>query len=642
MPIPAEIQDFLSLEDLEPRHRATRIYELLRAFLAIPVDLRTATLNRLTQELLEHPERESIFRTLADFWSHHSYVRVISEAGLPEQVFLVRELLARAGRRLLPVDEVGGDLYVLLDSLHLREADARWIGTVPAELVKVWSPVFRPARSSILASCKVLALRAAHIALSRDLLQFAGDEDITRSGFFHLSSIAENAALRPESLGEWDQARASCETQLDAVNRRLAETGSSADLVFRIRMLRSLLARIHQVVSLGQPEPMPSPGSGTDHLALLNGRRLTISIVHGFAAQRQIFSVLGASTHRLARSMVEKTGRAGMHYIAGSAAQWRVMGMGAILAGGITAFTALLKYVLSGWIHAPMLLALAYSLNYVISFLGMQAGGFLLASKMPAATAAALVDAMEDPGTDHMNSLKAISRTQVIVTLGNLAGAVPASILVDRVFALVTGHPFLNPEQANHGVTMVIPHQSATIVFAMVTGVFLWLSSLATGWTANYIALHNLPSAIGNSLRIRARLGERGGNRLAEWVQHHAAGTVGFVVLGFLLGTGPILFELFGIPLEVRHVTLAAASLGYALDAEWIGHHLVPMEALSAFVGIAMIGVLNIVTSFALSFLLAVRARSIGPEKSRHFLRQVVRELVVSPLDFLLPVRPGS
>jgi hypothetical protein len=43
----------------------------------------------------------------------------------------------------------------------------------------------------------------------------------------------------------------------------------------------------------------------------------------------------------------------------------------------------------------------------------MQAGGLLPASKMPAATAATLVDAMEDPEEDSMASPHAISHTPV-------------------------------------------------------------------------------------------------------------------------------------------------------------------------------------------------------------------------------------
>jgi site-specific recombinase len=315
------------------------------------------------------------------------------------------------------------------------------------------------------------------------------------------------------------------------------------------------------------------------------------------------------------------------------------MGLGAVLAGVITAFTALFKYALASAIHAPLLLALAHSVNYAVSFLLMQAGGFLLASKMPAVTAATLVDAMEDPEKDHMASLRAISKTQFIVTISNLVGAVPVSIAIDRMFNALRGHPFLSSQEAEHGIHMLFPHASLTIVFAVITGVFLWLSSLATGWTANYLALHRMATAISNSLRIRDRLGPRRAAKLAHWVRYHAPGSVGFIVLGFLLGAVPIIFELFGIPLEVRHVTLAAASLGYALDGARLYGQLHWRETVLAFTGIALVGLLNIFTSFALSYLLAIRARNIGEAQSRRFLREVGRELLAHPFSFLLPRR---
>jgi site-specific recombinase len=594
-------------------------------FLDIPVAARTETLSRLTEAIENHPDREAIHSALQEFWSHHSYVRVISEAGLPDEAFLLRELLARALRHLLPVDEVDGDLYVLMDSLNLRESDARWLASLPDSIVASWADIFRPSRSSIVASCKILALRATNIALSRDLIEFADDEDITKSSFFNLPALVEHVARHPEDFPRWEEQRAACEAQLQSVNRVLAEKGSSADLIFRVRLLRSLLGRIQQVISLEQP--------GSD------ARKLSIVIVHGFASQRRIGTVLSASTRRLARSVVERTGRSGEHYIAGSLAQWKVMGLGAVAAGVITSFTALFKYTLSSAIHAPLLLAFAHSMNYVVSFLLMQAGGFLLASKMPAATAATLVDAMEDPRKDHMASLQAISDTQFIVTISNLLGAIPVSILIDRIFNAVTGHPFLTAAEADHGVHMLFPHTSMTIIFAIVTGVLLWLSSLATGWTANYLALHRMATAISNSLRIRDRLGPKWAAVLANWVRHHAPGSVGFIVLGFLLGAVPISFELFGIPLEVRHVTLAAASLGYALDGGHLYGHLHWHEMILALSGIAMVGLLNIFTSFALSFLLAVRARNIGEAQSRRFLREVGRELLANPLAFLLPRR---
>lgn len=621
--IPSPPEDILKFEFASARDRATWVYGLLREIMDVPTPRRTARLSQLTASIDAHPHREEIRAAFRDFWSHHSYVRVISEAGLPDEIFLLRELFVRAIKRVLPEDEVHGDLYVLLDSLDLRERDAAWVSSLPEEQVRWWADIFRLSTPSLLASCKILALRASNIALSRDMLILATDDDITKSPFFHLPSLVESVVLHPEEHPRWVQQRDACVAQIREFNERLEREGTSAGLIFRLRLLRSFLWRIDQVLTLRLPAA--------------DARKFAVSVIHGFASQRRILRVMSTTFRRLARSLVEKTGRVGAHYIAQNAKHWRKMGAGAIMAGVITCFTALVKYSISAKIQAPLLVAVGHSLNYAVSFLLMQAGSFLLASKMPAATAATLVDAMEDPAKDHMASLRAISQTQCIVTVANLVGAIPASMAVDRLWHLATGHPFLTQAEAEHGVHMLIPHQSGTIAFAIVTGVLLWVSSLATGWTANYLAVTKMDRAISNSLRVRERLGMKRAAHLAEWVKHKAAGSVGYIVLGFLLGTVPILVALFGIPLEVRHVTLSAASLGYALDGLWFYGGLHRSEVIASLLGVLLVGALNITTSFVLSFLLAVRARDVGKEKARHFLKEVGREVLTSPASFLLP-----
>ncbi len=622
---PVAMDVLLSPDFRTPRERATWVYGLLRMILDVPVPARTEKLAEMTKAIDAHPKRQEILSALRDFWSHHSYVRLISEAGLPDEAYLLRELVARAFRHLMPVDEVGGDLYVLMDSLALRDQDAQWLASLPDPLISWWGEVFRPSQSSIIAACKILALRTSEVALSRDLVAITNDDDLTRSPFFHLPRVVERTARHPEDFQRWEIVRKACEDHLRNANEGLEVNGSSANLVFRLRLLRSLLWRIQQLLSLQRGDS--------------DARKFATTVVHGFAYQRKFSGLFTASFRRLARSVVEKTGRAGSHYIAKHSAQWRMMGAGAILAGVITSFTALFKYGIVKLVEPPLLVALLHSLNYAVSFLLMQAGGFLLASKMPAATAATLVDAMEDPSKDHMASIRAISQTQCIVTLGNLLGAVPVSIAIDRLWNYFLHHPYLTPAEAEHGVHMLIPHQSATIPYAIVTGILLWISSLATGWTANYIALNRMESAIQNSLRIRRRFTPHGAHRLAHWIKHHAPGAVGYIVLGFLLGSVPVIFTLFGIPLEVRHVTLSAASLGYAIDHLWLAGQLRRSDVLLSFSGVILIGILNIATSFFFSFLLAIRARNIQDAEARGFMREVVREFLSSPLSFMRPAQ---
>jgi len=191
--------------------------------------------------------------------------------------------------------------------------------------VRWWSDIFRLTTPSLLASCKILALRAANVALSRDMLVLASDDDITKSSLFHLPSLVETVVLHSEEFRQWEQQRDLCVAQLREFNERMEKKGTSSGLVFRLRLLRSLLWRIDQVLGLRQP--------GAD------ARKFAAVLVRGFASQRRIGRVVSTTFRRLARSLVEKTGRVGAHHIAQNAHHWRVMGAGgAIMAGVITCF----------------------------------------------------------------------------------------------------------------------------------------------------------------------------------------------------------------------------------------------------------------------------------------------------------------
>ena len=333
------LDELLALDPSASRERAIWVYDALRDFLDIPVSWRSDRLLQFTAEIDAHPRREQIRDILNEFWSHHSYIRVIAEAGLPDEVFFVRELFARTLRHLTPVDEVQGDLYVLLDSLSLSEADAQWVASLPDSVMDWWADIFVLHRLRFWSrvSCWPCAPPA-----SRSLETF-WRWWMTKPLPIPPSSLClrwSNTWCRnPDDFPQWEERRDACEARLREVTDLFEERGSSASLVFRVRLLRSLLWRIQQVLNLQRNSS--------------DSRKFAVTIVHGFASQRKLWSVLSASTRRLARSVVEKTGRVGKHYIAKNTAQWKTMGWGAILAGVITCFTALFKYSISSRIQAP-------------------------------------------------------------------------------------------------------------------------------------------------------------------------------------------------------------------------------------------------------------------------------------------------
>ena len=111
--------------------------------------------------------------------------------------------------------------------------------------------------------------------------------------------------------------------------------------------------------------------------------------------------------------------------------------------------------------------------------------------------------------------------------------------------------------------------------------------------------------------------------------------------LGFLLGMTPALGIFFGLPLDVRHVTLSTGMLALAaaaIDQKWLGHGLF----LRAIAGIAVMFVLNLSVSFLLSLANAARAYDLPRRELAELMRRMARRFLRSPGQFLLPPRAGT
>jgi site-specific recombinase len=605
--------------------------------------------------------REDFAALLTGVVSELRGTKLFADVGIPVESGFWREAVDRISRTVLPTPPAPKSFAEFIEHLFPTVSEARWLERCPPELwAKLWSllettkaplsAAWIPLAGSMSDAMRILAARIAALGVAQDIRDRLPGVTVSQLPFLRLPPLCDALQLGPRRLSMSTEGVlsviAECRAALQQVHAHVEEFGVSVDLVFRIELMTAQLARLEQLVELFVPHDV-------DALARNLGR-FGLSLVHAQFQGRSVLDLLKSSSHLLARKVVERSGKSGEHYITETSREWRAMLVSAAGGGFLTTFTAAFK-LLTAALALPIFFASAVAcVNYAGSFLLMGAVGFTLATKQPSMTAAALAASLDSQhahgegkapshSVEKLVTLMAqISRSQLAAAIGNLGMVIPTALAFDLLWRRITGHPFLAPDKATHVIESLHPLRSGTLPYAALTGVLLWLSSLGAGWLENWIAYRRIPDALAHHRGLRRLLGPERAKRLAGAVAGGAASVGGSVTLGCLLGIVPTLGVFFGLPLNVRHVTLSTGSLafaGSALGAEAIGSP----DFLFAIAGIFLIGALNFGVSFVLALAVALRASdrwrlgttSIMGEVATALAKRVFR----NPLEFLFPPR---
>ena len=128
--------------------------------------------------------------------------------------------------------------------------------------------------------------------------------------------------------------------------------------------------------------------------------------------------------------------------------------------------------------------------------------------------------------------------------------------------------------------------------------------------------------------------GESRVRAFTDFLSHHVGGVAAALVLGTGLAFAPEIGRFFGLPLEVRHVTLVTGSL--ALSVAAVGLTAVGLAEWAAMLsGIVVIGVCNLGVSFGLAFAMALRARRMPTPRGVRLLGQTALALLRRPRNLL-------
>ncbi len=605
----------------------------------------------LLQRLQQHQDwAQAAGAVITEVLGRGSALRIFCEAGLPSSASFSQELVGRLVRSVLPPVLGEGSLSGALQQVFAHHGDDAWLERIPAnerEALLGWLEASIPEarRSGLVQEMAegiwLLANRTTSIAL-RDEVSVRSPrvgplgshpmvllEDRARE---FAAAVAGPARPDLESLLS---ASAAAKTFLDGVLSQVEARGVSVDLVFQIERANAYIARMERLARVIAVVRDPRSGAAPRTEAVWG---LLVELVRGELDDRRPGRVLAQSAHLIARKTVERAGETGEEGIARSNHELRHI-LGSAIGGGVfVALTALIKYLQPKGLP-PFFEALYGALNYGGSFTIMHFLHLKLATKMPAMTASALSSRLSplpslEADREFVTTATAILRTQIAAVFGNLAGVIPAAFLVDVFISLTSGGHSLAPEKAIHLVESVSPWGSLTIPFAMFTGVILWLGGWVSSWIDNAFVFYDVAGALKSQGGLRVRFGEKRVNAVAAFLSHHVGGVAAALVLGFGLAFAPEFGRFFGLPLEVRHVTLVAGGLALAVRTLDFGP-LEPGAWAGMLGGILAVGACNLGVSFALAFGTALRARRIPAARGFALLGKTTLSILRSPANLL-------
>ncbi|MGE8319442.1 MAG: site-specific recombinase [Comamonas sp.] len=610
---------------------------------------------------------------------------LLADFGFAPRTAFFNELAERLRWKLLPSTPETIDASELFSlALHTR-FDAQWLNALDeatlARLARLLSPGFVAIEAPVVVPTQIaqsdvadtVAAPAgtapehygAHISpwqlLVLNAVTYCAGQ-ILASGFtpelrLRMSETAKNTqpfytlisdveALRKEMLHHRPQAaevqaaeaavRASlddCRAAVASIYDHFEENGISVGMVFRLRQLRMRILRVRELLDcLLTPNPGVITAKFLAHLVVVGQERLSVK------------ALIATNSSLLAAKVVERSAETGEHYITRDKGEYGRMVRKAGGGGLVMAFTTLVKFALHALALSAFWGGFLAGINYAVSFVLIQLLHFTVATKQPAMTAPAMAAKLRDSGDTEegvqsfVDEVSFLVRSQMAAVLGNVFVVFPAVLALTLLYARLMGQPAISAGTAEYTLqSLNILGPSA--LYAAFTGVLLFASSIIAGWTENWFVLRRLDSAIQYNPRFTRWLGKARAARWAHFMRDNISGFASNISLGFMLGLIPVFAQFFGLPIDIRHVTLASGQIGAA--AASLG---LPVLHLPGFwlavAALPLLAAMNVSVSFYCAFRLALRAQNVGTVERRHIYQALLARIVRRPFSFLLPIRP--
>lgn len=558
--------------------------------------------------------------------------------------------------RLLPPAVDPDFLRDLVAEVFDEADDGRWLASIPTErwltlleqlgcFDASFAPVRAHIRAELFEAMRMTSHRLAALgmdpalvryvpALARDESPFLAQSDEVRH-FLSVHAQSENAAPHD---GHLEVLLGHCTHFVAQIRKQSHDTGVGVNLVFVLARTEQLVERMRVLRQLAVPDAQSDAT-----MIRTRAAEFMVHLIRAENGRNRFGELFEGTTQLLARRVTEHASKSGEHYVTDSRSEYFAMFRAAAGAGLIVGVMALAKILAASLGLPGFWQAVTFSLIYGLGFVLVHILHLTIATKQPAMTAATLAAALDitsdrSERLDRIATLAAqVSRTQWVSIAGNVVIGFLASLAIVMVSGEFLGWEPVSLEKADHLLHELHPWKSLALFHAAIAGVYLFLSGLISGYYDNQSLFHRMPERLRRVKWLRRLVGTERLDRVAVYVEYNFGALAGNFIFGCLLGATGTVASFFGLPLDIRHVSFASANLAYALYTLnfGTGWWLVFVSVL----GIALIGLVNLVVSFVLALKVALRSRGIVRADTDGLTARVLTRLRTSPREFLLPPR---
>ncbi|WP_300598142.1 hypothetical protein [Niabella sp.] len=576
-----------------------------------------------------------------------------TESGIPLSSGFWDELTGKLKHKILPKEQDKDDFVYVLDRVFHKKRDHVWIEVIRRatwisffELLQFTLQAKDPRLTEHLVDAlTVLSFQVANDGLEKEIADYIAPFYSIRENPFLLQSrllhdLQQQVKNDPYNIREvttrLKQVLFEIENEIRYIRQHQDQRGTSIRQSYLLLILSARIERMQILLDTIDNDDHFDVGRFVDLFKLL---------VRNENLKNSIRQFISQGVGYIAYQIAEHKGQKGGKYITTTRRDYLNMLVSAMWGGLIICFVTIAKNILSKLHYAYFWQGFWYSVNYSAGFVLIDQTGSTLATKQPAFTANAVAVSLDSKKNQDQPDLQSLAltvakviRSQTASFVGNLVIVFPGTYLLAWGYHQIMGQKLVAGKAAFMLLQEQHPFKSLSLLYACNTGVFLFLSGIIAGYVQNKIRFSKIGSRLKNHPGLHRSTSVAKRRWWAGFIEKNAGAYAGNISLGFFLGMAANVGKIFGVPFDIRHITISSGNMAIGVYGLGIGN--IPRGyLLTVFLGVLGIGFFNFLVSFSLAFFVAVKSRGIQLRRYPELIGIILRHFFKNPLSFIIPSR---